>query len=139
MRYPTLIILCVAAISLGGCFEGPKGDPGPAGPQGPAGPPGEQGKMGPAGLAGKDGKDGIQGPAGPGSPLYVKMIDRNSCGSIGCTAECGTEETIASATCLRSDAPTSAPTIHPGSSGSVWTASCPDPSIGMVLICARKQ
>jgi hypothetical protein len=95
--------------------------------------------MGPAGLAGKDGKDGIQGPAGPGSPLYVKTVDRNACGSIGCTAECSADETIASATCLGNEGATSLPTVHAGGAGSVWTASCPGPSNGMVLICARKQ
>lgn len=139
MRFPTLILFFIAAISIGGCFEGPKGDPGDPGPAGPPGPSGEQGKAGPAGLPGKDGKDGIQGPAGPGSPLYVKTIGSNACSSIGCTAECGAEETIAAATCLSSQGPTSLPTISAGGgSGQVWTASCPGPSNGMVLICTRK-
>jgi hypothetical protein len=133
--FPTLVVFCVAAISLGGCFEGPKGDKGDPGAAGPPGPQGEQGKVGPAGLPGKDGKDGIQGPAGPSSALYAKSIDGNTCGAVGCTSECGVGEMIASVTCLSGDGATLQPSIH---AGEVWTASCPTPATGMVLLCARK-
>jgi hypothetical protein len=133
--FPTLIVLCVAAVSLGGCFEGPKGDKGDPGPAGPPGPQGEQGKTGPAGLAGKDGKDGIQGPAGPSSAVYARSVDSNACGSIGCTSECGPGEIIASATCLSNGGATPSPSIR---TGEVWTASCPTPSTGMVLLCSKK-
>jgi hypothetical protein len=135
MRFPSLLVLCVAAVSLAGCFEGPKGDPGPAGVAGPPGPAGPEGKTGPAGLTGKDGKDGIQGPAGPGSPLYAKSVGSNECGSVGCTSECGADEIIASATCISSDGPTLQPSIR---AGGIWTASCPTPSSGMVLTCTKK-
>jgi Collagen triple helix repeat (20 copies) len=138
VRFATLMVLCVAAISLGGCFEGPKGDKGDPGAAGPAGAQGEAGKTGPAGLPGKDGKDGIPGPAGPGSPLYIKSVGSNACSSIGCTSECGSEESMASAVCLGSQA-TSLAVIHPGAPGEAWTASCPGPANGMVLICGRKQ
>ena len=37
MRFLTLVGSLVAALTLAGCFEGPKGDPGPAGAQGPQG------------------------------------------------------------------------------------------------------
>jgi hypothetical protein len=134
-RLPALIVLCVVAISLGGCFEGPKGDKGDPGIAGPAGPQGEPGKAGPAGLPGKDGKDGIQGPAGPSSAVYAKSIGSNACGSIGCSSECDAGELIASVTCLSNDGATLAPSIH---TGSVWTASCPTPSTGMILLCAKK-
>jgi hypothetical protein len=134
-HFPTLVILCVAAISLGGCFEGPKGDKGDAGPAGSPGPQGEPGKAGPAGLAGKDGKDGIQGPAGPSSAVYAKSIDSNACSSVGCTSECDVGEIIASATCLSSEGTSLQPSIH---SGGIWTASCPTPSTGMVLLCSKK-
>jgi hypothetical protein len=134
-HFPTLVILCVAAISLGGCFEGPKGDKGDAGPPGSPGPQGEQGKTGPAGLAGKDGKDGIQGPAGPSNAVYAKSIDSNACSSVGCTSECGVGEIIASATCLSSEGATLQSSIH---TGEIWTASCPTPSTGMVLLCSKK-
>ncbi|SDS25756.1 hypothetical protein [Bradyrhizobium canariense] len=134
-RVPIFVVLCVAAISLGGCFEGPKGDKGDPGPAGPPGPQGEQGKTGPAGLAGKDGKDGIQGPAGPSSAVYAKSLDSNACGSVGCTSECGTGEIVASVTCLSNQGATLQPSIH---SGGIWTASCPTPSTGMVLLCSKK-
>jgi hypothetical protein len=62
---PTLVVLCVATITLGGCFEGPKGDKSDPGAAGAAGPPGEPGKTGPAGVAGKDGRDGAPGPRRP--------------------------------------------------------------------------
>jgi hypothetical protein len=136
---PALIVLCVAAISLGGCFEGPKGDTGPAGlagTAGPAGPAGPTGPQGPAGAAGKDGKDGVQGPAGAGSPIYAKTLDSSACGSVGCTSECGSGEIIAAATCLSNDGPTLQASIKAG--GSAWTASCPTPANGMVLLCAKK-
>jgi hypothetical protein len=136
---PALVVLCVAAISLGGCFEGPKGDTGPAGIAGPAGPPGPQGepgKAGPAGIAGKDGKDGMQGPPGPGSAIYAKSLDSNACSSVGCTSECGSGEIIAAATCLSSEGATSQASIHSGAGA--WTASCPTPSNGMVLLCSKK-
>jgi hypothetical protein len=134
-RFPILIVLCIAAISLGGCFEGPKGDKGDPGPAGPPGPQGEQGKAGPAGLPGKDGKDGIQGPAGPSSAVYAKSIGRDACGSIGCTSECATGEIVASVTCLSNEGAILQPTIK---TGGVWTASCPTPSTGTVLLCSRK-
>jgi hypothetical protein len=134
-RFPILIVLCIAAISLGGCFEGPKGDKGDPGPAGPPGPQGEQGKAGPAGLPGKDGKDGIQGPAGTSSAVYAKSIGRDACGSIGCTSECATGEIVASVTCLSNEGAILQPTIK---TGGVWTASCPTPSTGMILLCSRK-
>jgi hypothetical protein len=118
-----------AAITLGGCFKGPKGD------KGDPGPAGEPGKTGPAGLAGKDGKDGAPGPAGPGSTIYAKAVDSNACGSIGCSSECEAGEIIASVTCLSSDGTTLQPSIH---AGSVWTASCPAPSTRMTLLCTKK-
>jgi hypothetical protein len=77
MRLPTLLVLCAATVSLGGCFEGPKGDkgeqgiaglPGSQGAVGPAGPQGAVGAVGPAGPAGLVGPAGAQGAAGPQGP-----------------------------------------------------------------------
>jgi hypothetical protein len=53
MRIKTLIVLCVAAVTLAGCFEGPPGPPG---------------KDGAPGIEGKQGKEGPIGPAGPAGP-----------------------------------------------------------------------
>ena len=137
-RVATVAVLCIAAVSLGGCFEGPKGgkgDKGNAGPVGPRGPQGELGQTGPVGSPGKDGKDGAPGPAGPGSALYAKVIDSGGCSPVGCTSECGTNEVIASVTCLAGDNTTLLPSIH---AAGFWTASCPAPASGMVLLCAKK-
>jgi hypothetical protein len=135
-HFPALALLCVAAISLGGCFEGPKGDTGPAGVAGPAGSPGAVGPAGPQGQPGLAGKDGQQGPPGPGSAVYAKALDSNDCGTIGCTSECGSGDIIASATCLASNG--TAPTAVIKSGGAAWTASCPAPANGMVMLCAKK-
>jgi hypothetical protein len=67
MRFPTLIVLCTAALTLAGCFEGPKGEkgePGVAGAQGPKGDPGEQGAQGPKGEKGEKGDKGDKGDPG---------------------------------------------------------------------------
>jgi hypothetical protein len=67
MRFPTLIVFCSAALTLAGCFEGPKGEkgePGVAGAQGPKGDPGEQGAQGPKGEKGDKGEKGEKGDKG---------------------------------------------------------------------------
>jgi hypothetical protein len=134
-RASTFLALCLAAVALGGCFDGPKGDKGDPGATGAPGPQGVQGKPGPEGPPGKEGKDGIQGPPGPGSAIYAKSVGSNACGSIGCTSECDSGEIIASATCLSNEGNTLQPSIH---TGAVWTASCPTSSTGMILLCAKK-
>jgi hypothetical protein len=60
-RFPILVVLCVAAISLGGCFEGPKGDKGDPGLAGPPGPQGEQGRT--CGATGKRRQGWNTGPS----------------------------------------------------------------------------
>jgi hypothetical protein len=49
-----LIIFLAFTLTIGGCFEGPKGDPGPAGAQGPQGEKGEKGDKGDKGDPGRD-------------------------------------------------------------------------------------
>ena len=137
-RFATVLALGLATVSLGGCFDGPKGDKGDkgdAGPVGPRGPQGELGRTGPVGAPGNDGKDGAPGPAGPGSAVYAKTIDSSGCSPVGCTSECGTNEVIAAATCLAGDSTTLQPSIH---AAGFWTASCPAPATGIVLLCAKK-
>lgn len=138
MRIQTMVVLCVAAVSLAGCFEGPKGDHGEAGPPGRAGPPGPRGPQGLGGPIGPPGKEGAQGPPGPGSSFYLRSVNGAACSATGCTSGCGLNEVVASATCLKSQGNTLLPNIHAESLGEAWTASCPSPSNGMVLICSRQ-
>jgi hypothetical protein len=66
MRFLTLGASFVAALTLAGCFEGPKGDPGPAGAQGPQGEKGATGEQGPKGDdgdKGDPGRDAVPPPA----------------------------------------------------------------------------
>jgi hypothetical protein len=57
MRFLTLVASFVAALTLAGCFEGPKGDPGPPGAQGDKGNQGEKGDKG------DPGRDAVAAPA----------------------------------------------------------------------------
>jgi hypothetical protein len=64
MRIAALALTLTAALTLGGCFEGPKGDAGPAGPAGPKGDAGPKGEAGPAGAKGDPGPAGPKGDKG---------------------------------------------------------------------------
>ena len=57
MRFLILVASFVAALTLAGCFEGPKGDPGPPGAQG------EKGYKGDKGDKGDPGRDAVAAPA----------------------------------------------------------------------------
>jgi Collagen triple helix repeat (20 copies) len=57
MRFLALVASFVAALTLAGCFEGPKGDPGPPGAQG------AQGEKGNKGDKGDPGRDAVAAPA----------------------------------------------------------------------------
>jgi hypothetical protein len=57
MRVAIALVACMAALTLTGCFEGPKGDKGDKGDTGTAGPPGPAGAAGPAGSSGTPGKN----------------------------------------------------------------------------------
>jgi hypothetical protein len=57
MRSLALVASFVAALTLAGCFEGPKGDPGPPGAQG------AQGEKGNKGDKGDPGRDAVAAPA----------------------------------------------------------------------------
>jgi hypothetical protein len=54
MRFLALVASFVAALTLAGCFEGPKGDPGPPGAQGEKGDKGDNGDKGDKGNPGRD-------------------------------------------------------------------------------------
>lgn len=75
MRIAALALTLTAALTLGGCFEGPKGDAGAAGPPGPKGDAGPKGEAGPAGAKGDPGPAGPKGDKGDkgdaGAAFYV--------------------------------------------------------------------
>ena len=65
MRFLALVAGFVAALTVAGCFEGPKGDPGPPGAQGPQGERGPQGEKGDKvdqGDKGDPGRDAVVVP-----------------------------------------------------------------------------
>lgn len=86
-----LFMLVLATFGLGGCGQGPKGDPGQPGLQGPKGDPGVAGPPGPVGPPGP------QGQQGPPSPS-IRVV-RNNCLSGECTASCRGDEVLVSAYC----------------------------------------
>jgi hypothetical protein len=63
MRVLVLVASFVAALTLAGCFEGPKGDPGPPGTQGAQGEKGDKGDKGEKGDKGAPGRDAVPAPA----------------------------------------------------------------------------
>jgi hypothetical protein len=62
MRFLGLVASFVAALTLAGCFEGPKGEPGPPGPQGEKGDKGDKGDKGEKGDKGDPGRDAVGAP-----------------------------------------------------------------------------
>jgi hypothetical protein len=83
------LVSFVAALTLAGCFEGPKGDPGPAGAQGPQGEKGEKGDRGPMGEQGPKGEKGDKGDPGRDA-IAPPATRRNSCSR---KPACGRAET----------------------------------------------
>jgi hypothetical protein len=99
MERPRLISLAVllmglALFGLGGCGQGPKGDPGQPGPPGPKGDPGAAGPAGPVGAAGPPGPQGAEGPPSPS----LRVL-RNDCLGGSCTLACRGDEVLVSAYC----------------------------------------
>ncbi|HVV39458.1 MAG TPA: hypothetical protein VHC94_00150 [Nitrobacter sp.] len=110
MRIGLAVVACLAAVTLAGCFEGPKGDRGEAGPAGvagPAGPPGaagakgDRGEIGPAGPAGPPGPAGAAGPAGPpGAAANVRVPAPGNCSTADtCKVQCASNEVMIAAVC----------------------------------------
>jgi hypothetical protein len=110
MRIGMAIVACLAAITLSGCFEGPKGDqgakgdPGPAGVAGAAGAAGakgdkgDRGETGAAGPAGAAGAAGVAGPAGPAA--NVRIPSPGNCSSADtCKVQCAANEVMIAAVC----------------------------------------
>ena len=71
MRIAALAVLLTAALTLGGCFEGPKGDTGPKGDKGEKGDTGAKGDAGAKGDRGEKGEKGDKGDKGDaGGPTF---------------------------------------------------------------------
>lgn len=162
MRITGAILAGLLAVSLAGCFEGPKGDrgeqgtpgatgaagergpagsvgaAGPVGPVGPAGPAGVAGPAGLAGPAGPQGPSGPQGPAGPAGPAgpnNARVVQVESCIG-GCNQSCAAGEVVASAMCVASG-PVAAATVGAGQGGGAWQISCPVGSARLVAVCMK--
>ena len=81
-------VFILASVTLGGCFEGPKGDRGdvgPAGVAGAAGPTGPAGPAGPPGPRGDKGDKGEKGDAGSPGPTSYRVV-QGSGSSVNCDA-----------------------------------------------------
>jgi hypothetical protein len=104
MRTPLTVLFILAAVTLGGCFEGPQGPQGPPGPQGARGEKGETGDIGPAGppgpagAVGSPGPPGPTGPAGPSGVAGLHPLSQAAC-QTKCDLVCGIDESIVSVTC----------------------------------------
>lgn len=90
MRAAMAVIALVAAVSLGGCFEGPQGPAGPAGATGPQGPAGDKGDAGPVGP---------QGPPGPVGASGLHALRQNCAAGSQCDLTCSPGEKLISVTC----------------------------------------
>ncbi|NWG25384.1 MAG: hypothetical protein HXY30_13400 [Pseudorhodoplanes sp.] len=137
MRILSVMIAGVLALSVAGCFEGPKGDkgdkgdagaPGPAGAVGAAGPAGPAGPAGAKGAKGDKGEKGDKGDKGdPGAALRVVSAPQK--------AECAADERMVSGYCAGPYARGQNPFSATGDSG----ASCSDDaSITTVIVCMKK-
>ena len=107
----SIVILLLASVTLGGCFEGPQGPPGPqgsagvagqAGPKGDKGDKGDSGQRGPAGPKGEAGAKGEPGPAGlPGTPGPAGAPGATgrvvTCAGPSCSVQCNPGEVLVSA------------------------------------------
>jgi len=85
-----VLITLAAAISLGGCFDGPQGPAGPPGPAGAQGTPGDKGDAGPPGQA---------GPPGPTGASGLHAVRQDCAAGSNCDLTCSPGEKLVSATC----------------------------------------
>ena len=156
MRISGAFLAGLMALSLAGCFEGPRGErgeqgtpgatgekgergvAGPAGPSGATGPAGPVGPAGPTGVAGPVGPAGPQGPAGPAGaagPSNARVLHVEGCIG-GCNQSCAAGEVVASAMCV-SSGPMVPATVAAGQAGAAWQVSCPIGSARLVAVCMK--
>ena len=116
MRVAIALVGCVAAFTLAGCFEGPKGDKGDKGDTGTTGP---AGPAGPAGIPGTPGKD-----------FSVHINPANGT----CP---GADEIIVSGYCFTSGNRVPFPSMELLGNNRSAACSPPGAAIQMVLVCAK--
>ena len=125
MRVAIALVACVAAITLTGCFEGPKGDKGDKGDTGTTGPAGAAGPPGPAGAAGPAGS-----PGAPGKNFSIFINPAN-----GTCPDA--DEVIVSGYCFISGNRVPFPSMELLGNNRSATCSLPGAAIQMVLVCAK--
>jgi hypothetical protein len=116
MRVAMIVVACVTAFTLTGCFEGPKGDKGDKG---------DTGTTGPAGPAGSPGA-----PGAPGKNFSILINPANGT----CP---GADEVIVSGYCFTSGNRVPFPSMELLGNNRSAECSPPGSAIQMVLICAK--
>jgi hypothetical protein len=116
MRVAIALVACVAAFTLTGCFEGPKGDKGDKG---------DTGTTGPAGAAGPAGS-----PGAPGKNFSILVNPANGT----CP---GADEVIISGYCFTSGTRVPFPSMELLGNNRSAACSPPGAAIQMVLVCAK--
>ena len=119
MRVAIALVACVAAFTLTGCFEGPKGDKGDKGDTGTTGPAGAAGAAGPAGA-----------PGAPGKNFSILINPENGTCPVA-------DEVIVSGYCFTSGNRVPFPSMELLGSNRSAACSPPGAAIQMVLVCAK--
>ena len=131
MRIAIVLAVCMAAFTLAGCFEGPKGDKGDKGDTGTIGPAGPAGAAGPAGPAGVAGPAGAAGsPGAPGKSFSIHINPAN-----GTCPDA--DEVIVSGYCFTSGNRVPFPSMELLGNNRSAACSPPGAAIQMVLVCAK--
>ena len=116
MRVPIALVACVAAFTLTGCFEGPKGDKG------------DKGDTGTTGAAGPAGPSGAAGPPGKNFSILINPAN-GTCP--------GADEVIVSGYCFTSGNRVPFPSMELLGNNQSAACSPPGAAIQMVLVCAK--
>jgi len=119
MRIAIAVVACVAAFTLTGCFEGPKGDKGDKGDVGASGPAGPAGAVGPAGAS-----------AAPGKNFSILINPAN-----GTCPDA--DDVIISGYCFTSGNRVPFPSMELLGNNRSATCTPPGGAIQMVLVCAK--
>jgi hypothetical protein len=116
MRVAIALVACVAAFTLTGCFEGPKGDKG------------DKGDTGTTGAAGPAGPSGAAGPPGKNFSILINPAN-GTCP--------GADEVIVSGYCFTSGNRVPFPSMELLGNNQSAACSPPGAAIQMVLVCAK--